>query len=100
LNKFACNIFPVPPFYAYHNRKTKRGTDELLQNNTAAANHLYRYRRAGKPVPAVAPDSGAAADAFADLTPQELAVPALVAEGMTNRQIAVKLYLPSREDNS
>lgn len=48
----------------------------------------------------MAPDSGAAADAFADLTPQELAVPALVAEGMTNRQIAVKLYLPSREDNS
>jgi two-component system, NarL family, response regulator DevR len=31
--------------------------------------------------------------AFADLTPQELAVLALVAEGMTNRQIAVKLYL-------
>jgi DNA-binding NarL/FixJ family response regulator len=33
------------------------------------------------------------AAAFADLTPQELAVLALVAEGMTNRQIAVKLYL-------
>jgi two-component system, NarL family, response regulator DevR len=31
--------------------------------------------------------------AFADLTPQELAVLALVAEGLTNRQIAVKLYL-------
>jgi DNA-binding NarL/FixJ family response regulator len=31
--------------------------------------------------------------AFSDLTPQELAVLALVAEGMTNRQIAVKLYL-------
>ncbi|MBZ0301020.1 MAG: response regulator transcription factor [Anaerolineae bacterium] len=33
------------------------------------------------------------AAAFSDLTPQELAVLALVAEGMTNRQIAVKLYL-------
>lgn len=33
------------------------------------------------------------AAAFADLTPQELAVLTLVAEGMTNRQIAVKLYL-------
>jgi DNA-binding NarL/FixJ family response regulator len=33
------------------------------------------------------------AAAFADLTPQELLVLALVAEGMTNRQIAVKLYL-------
>jgi two-component system, NarL family, response regulator DevR len=33
------------------------------------------------------------AAAFADLTPQELAVLALVAEGMTNRQIAVNLYL-------
>jgi len=33
------------------------------------------------------------AAAFADLTPQELAVLAHVAEGMTNRQIAVKLYL-------
>jgi two-component system response regulator DevR len=33
------------------------------------------------------------AAAFADLTPQELAVLALVSEGMTNRQIAVKLYL-------
>lgn len=33
------------------------------------------------------------AAAFADLTPQELQVLALVAEGMTNRQIAVKLYL-------
>ncbi|HLV34865.1 MAG TPA: response regulator transcription factor [Spirillospora sp.] len=33
------------------------------------------------------------AAAFADLTPQELAVLSLVAEGMTNRQIAVKLYL-------
>lgn len=33
------------------------------------------------------------AAAFADLTPQEMAVLALVAEGMTNRQIAVKLYL-------
>ena len=33
------------------------------------------------------------AAAFADLTPQELAVLALVAEGLTNRQIAVKLYL-------
>jgi two-component system response regulator DevR len=31
--------------------------------------------------------------AFSDLTPQELAVLALVAEGLTNRQIAVKLYL-------
>ena len=31
--------------------------------------------------------------AFAELTPQELAVLAHVAEGMTNRQIAVKLYL-------
>lgn len=33
------------------------------------------------------------AAAFADLTPQELAVLALVAEGLTNRQIAVKLFL-------
>ena len=33
------------------------------------------------------------AAAFADLTPQELAVLALVAEGLTNRQIAVRLYL-------
>src|SRR5690606_6330240 len=33
------------------------------------------------------------AAAFADLTPQELAVLSLVAKGMTNRQIAVKLYL-------
>jgi two-component system, NarL family, response regulator DevR len=31
--------------------------------------------------------------AFADLTSQELAVLALVAQGLTNRQIAVKLYL-------
>lgn len=31
--------------------------------------------------------------AFADLTPQELAVLKLVAQGLTNRQIAVKLYL-------
>lgn len=33
------------------------------------------------------------AAAFAELTPQEMAVLALVAEGMTNRQIAVRLYL-------
>lgn len=33
------------------------------------------------------------AAAFSELTPQELAVLALVAEGMTNRQIAVRLYL-------
>jgi DNA-binding NarL/FixJ family response regulator len=33
------------------------------------------------------------AAAFAELTPQELSVLALVAEGLTNRQIAVKLYL-------
>jgi two-component system, NarL family, response regulator DevR len=33
------------------------------------------------------------AAAFANLTSQELAVLALVAEGLTNRQIAVKLYL-------
>lgn len=33
------------------------------------------------------------AAAFAELTAQELAVLALVAEGLTNRQIAVKLYL-------
>ena len=33
------------------------------------------------------------ASAFADLTAQELAVLALVAEGLTNRQIAVKLFL-------
>lgn len=33
------------------------------------------------------------ASAFADLTSQELAVLALVAEGLTNRQIAVKLFL-------
>jgi DNA-binding NarL/FixJ family response regulator len=33
------------------------------------------------------------AAAFAELTPQEMAVLALVAEGLTNRQIAVKLYL-------
>jgi two-component system, NarL family, response regulator DevR len=33
------------------------------------------------------------AAAFANLTPQEMAVLALVAEGLTNRQIAVKLYL-------
>lgn len=31
--------------------------------------------------------------AFADLTPQELSVLSLVAQGLTNRQIAVKLYL-------
>ena len=31
--------------------------------------------------------------AFADLTPQEMAVLTLVAQGLTNRQIAVKLYL-------
>lgn len=31
--------------------------------------------------------------AFADLTPQEMAVLALVAQGQTNRQIAMKLYL-------
>lgn len=33
------------------------------------------------------------ASAFADLTQQELAVLALVAKGLTNRQIAVKLFL-------
>jgi two-component system, NarL family, response regulator DevR len=33
------------------------------------------------------------ASAFADLTSQELQVLALVAQGLTNRQIAVKLYL-------
>jgi len=33
------------------------------------------------------------ASAFADLTSQELAVLALVAEGLTNRQIAVRLFL-------
>jgi DNA-binding NarL/FixJ family response regulator len=33
------------------------------------------------------------AAAFSELTPQELAVLSLVAHGMTNRQIAVKLYL-------
>ena len=33
------------------------------------------------------------ASAFADLTPQELVVLARVAEGLTNRQIAVKLFL-------
>lgn len=33
------------------------------------------------------------ASAFADLTQQELAVLALLAEGLTNRQIAVKLFL-------
>jgi DNA-binding NarL/FixJ family response regulator len=33
------------------------------------------------------------AAAFGELTPQELAVLALVAEGLTNRQIAVRLYL-------
>jgi DNA-binding NarL/FixJ family response regulator len=33
------------------------------------------------------------AAAFSDLTPQELAVLTLVAKGMTNRQIAVQLYL-------
>jgi DNA-binding NarL/FixJ family response regulator len=33
------------------------------------------------------------AAAFSDLTPQEMAVLALVAQGLTNRQIAVKLYL-------
>jgi len=33
------------------------------------------------------------ASAFQDLTPQEMAVLARVADGMTNRQIAVKLYL-------
>lgn len=33
------------------------------------------------------------AAAFSDLTPQEMAVLAHVAKGMTNRQIAVKLYL-------
>lgn len=33
------------------------------------------------------------ASAFADLTQQELAVLALVAEGLTNRQIAVRLFL-------
>ncbi|MBN1426826.1 MAG: response regulator transcription factor [Anaerolineae bacterium] len=33
------------------------------------------------------------AAAFSNLTPQELAVLALVSEGLTNRQIAVKLYL-------
>jgi two-component system, NarL family, response regulator DevR len=33
------------------------------------------------------------ASAFADLTAQELAVLALVAEGLTNRQIAVRLFL-------
>jgi len=33
------------------------------------------------------------AAAFSELTPQELTVLALVAEGLTNRQIAVKLYL-------
>jgi len=31
--------------------------------------------------------------AFAELTPQELSVLSLVSEGLTNRQIAVKLYL-------
>jgi DNA-binding NarL/FixJ family response regulator len=33
------------------------------------------------------------AAAFSELTPQELSVLALVSEGLTNRQIAVKLYL-------
>lgn len=33
------------------------------------------------------------AAAFSDLTPQEMAVLALVSQGLTNRQIAVKLYL-------
>jgi two-component system, NarL family, response regulator DevR len=33
------------------------------------------------------------AAAFSELTPQELSVLSLVAEGLTNRQIAVKLYL-------
>ena len=38
-------------------------------------------------------DQSQRAAAFSELTPQELAVLSLVAHGMTNRQIAVKLYL-------
>jgi two-component system response regulator DevR len=38
-------------------------------------------------------DQNQRAAAFNELTPQELAVLSLVAHGMTNRQIAVKLYL-------
>ncbi|MBE2184763.1 MAG: response regulator transcription factor [Anaerolineae bacterium] len=38
-------------------------------------------------------DKAQQAAAFSDLTPQELLVLSLVAHGLTNRQIAVKLYL-------
>ena len=38
-------------------------------------------------------DQNQRAAAFTELTPQELAVLSLVAHGLTNRQIAVKLYL-------
>jgi DNA-binding NarL/FixJ family response regulator len=38
-------------------------------------------------------DQSQRAAAFSELTPQELSVLSLVAHGMTNRQIAVKLYL-------
>lgn len=38
-------------------------------------------------------DQSQRAAAFHDLTPQELAVLSLVAHGLTNRQIAVKMYL-------
>ena len=41
-------------------------------------------------------DQGQRAAAFANLTPQELAVLALVAQGQTNRQIASELYLAEK----
>ncbi len=72
------------------------GTDELVRavdrvsqgdgtlDPTMTATVFARVREANK-----AED----ASAFADLTHQELAVLALVAQGLTNRQIAVKLFL-------
>jgi DNA-binding NarL/FixJ family response regulator len=74
-------------------RAARDGFDSLGASSWAGRAR-DELRAAGVPSPAPAPD------AWKDLSPQELQIARMVAEGLSNREIGERLYLSSRTVSS